>query len=106
MQISTKFVIFAFEKNRLSTIIGVFPEDTRDSRGRITFHSINPYAILAGDPALGNFYTYSRGNLTFGYRHVCWLNNSNHVVTRCILNSESAQLLLFWSSIGIGIIVV
>ena len=51
--------------------VDVFPEETRDSSGRITFHSINPYAILAGDPALGNFYTYSIGNITFGYRHVC-----------------------------------
>ena len=48
----------------------IYPKNTLDEEGRITFHSLNPYPLLAGDPTLSSVYTYSKNNVSFGYRHV------------------------------------
>ena len=50
--------------------LNIYPEDTQDEEGKITFHSVNPYPLLAGDPTLSHVYRYSKNNVTFGYKYV------------------------------------
>lgn len=74
--------------------LNIYPEDTKDKEEKITFHSVNPYPLLAGDPTLSQVYRYSKNNVTFGYKHVSFIQLMMHaLLPRYVIQTKNVYVL-------------
>ena len=74
--------------------LNIYPEDTKDEEGKITFHSVNPYPLLAGDPTLSQVYRYSKNNVTFGYKHVSFIQLMMYALFHYVIQIKNVYVLL------------